>query len=231
MTGARPQSSGGKVRSGRQTQSPIQSGAPPRPPKPTRTSTIPRSQGADDAAAPPPCPRAQSATSRPATPRASGGTGRGLCVLHEPPHPTEYTHPSSSRSLPSRTTPERGRNPRERPRPSTSEPSVALQLPRVRVDGICGDLAGLLKIRLHAGGDPTCAGGCAGWGQADRAADRPQQRSLLVRFGRRSVEQPVTKHLDYSRTADATKMCNMISIAGCKPSVEAQQTKITCGQT
>ena len=38
---------------------------------------------------------------RPATPRSSGGIGRGLCVLHEPPHPTEYTHPSSSRSRPS----------------------------------------------------------------------------------------------------------------------------------
>ena len=74
---------------------------PPRPPKPTRTSTIPRSQGADDDADPPPSPRAQSATSRLATPRASGGTGRGLCVLHEPPHPTEYTHPSSSKSRPS----------------------------------------------------------------------------------------------------------------------------------
>lgn len=36
-----------------------------------------------------------------ATPRASGGAGRGMCVLHEPPHPAEYTQLSPSSPRPS----------------------------------------------------------------------------------------------------------------------------------
>ena len=49
------------------------------------------------------------------------------------PHPKEYTHPSSSRSLPSRTTPERGRNPSMRPCQSRNKPPAPLRLPSVRV--------------------------------------------------------------------------------------------------
>lgn len=79
--------------------------------------------------------------------------------------------------------------PRERPRPSMNKPPGPLLLPRVRVDGICGDLAGLLQIRLPAGGDPTCAGGCAGWGQADRATGGPQaaQPPGVVRMARHAA--------------------------------------------
>ena len=49
----------------------------------------------------PTTPGDRPARSRPATPRASGGTGRGMCVLHEPPRPAEYTQLSSSSPRPS----------------------------------------------------------------------------------------------------------------------------------
>lgn len=51
-------------------------------------------------------------------------------------------------------------------------------------DNVSGDLAGLLQIRLHAGGDPTRAGGRPAEPRTDL-----KQRSLLVRFGRRGIEQ------------------------------------------
>ena len=100
----RPQSSAGEVCSGQGTQSPA-------------TSTP-----------------AQSVTSRPATPRASGTTGQGLCVLHDPPpHPANYTQPSSSNPRPSCIAPRRCRDPLGRPHPRTNKPSAAELLPRARV--------------------------------------------------------------------------------------------------
>lgn len=62
-------------------------------------------------------------------------------------------------------------------------------------DNVSGDLAGLLQIRLHAGGDPTCAGGRPVEPRTDL-----KQRSLLVRFGRQSVEQLVADYLDRGLT-------------------------------
>ena len=99
----RPQSSVGEVCSGQGTQSPA-------------TSTPP-----------------QSVTFRPTTPRASGTTGQGLCVLHEPPHPANYTQPSSSNPRPSCIAPRRCRDPLGRPHPRTNKPSAAELLPRARV--------------------------------------------------------------------------------------------------
>ena len=65
---------------------------------------------------------------------------------------------------------------------------------------LSGDLAGLLPIRLHAGGDPTCAeAALAGDRQTEQRTDL-KQRSLLVRFGRRGVEQLMADHLDRGLT-------------------------------
>ena len=90
---------------------------------------------------------------------------------------------------------------------------------------VSGDLAGLLQIQLHTGGDQTRVGG--------RPAEQRvnlKQRSLLARFGRRGVQQLVAEHLDHGRAADATKMCNITSLAGCKPPVDVRQTSITYRQ-
>ena len=63
-----------------------------------------------------------------------------------------------------------------------------------------GDLAGLLQIRLHtAATQRTLEAALAGGRQAEQRTD-VKQRSLLVRFGRRGIEQLVADHLDRGLT-------------------------------
>ena len=56
--------------------------------------------------------------------------------------------------------------------PISARVTTDLDAARNRPQG--GDLAGLLQIRLHTGGDPTRVGGGDGWGQTGWAAGRPQ---------------------------------------------------------
>ena len=105
-------------------------------------------------------------------PRAVLAGGCAYCT--NPRTPRSTPNPSPVAPDPRALRPGEVGTPRERPRPSTNKPPAAELLPRARVAGICGDLAGLLQIRLHAGGEPTRVGGGDGWRQASRTTGRPQ---------------------------------------------------------
>ena len=92
-------------------------------------------------------------------------------------------------------------------------------------DNVSGDLAGLLQMRLHAGCDPTCAGGCTGWGQADRAADRPQAaqppgavRAAKCRAaGGRLFRPRADLHGDCQEVRGGTEHSRQVDLAGQAP--------------
>ena len=137
MTGARPQSSGGKVRSGRRTQSPIQSAAPSAPAKADQDQHSPMKPGGPTT---PQTPHLLHGRNRPGPgrllhdPRAVLAGGCAYCTNPRTPRSTPTPRPvgPDPRAL----RPGEVGTPRERPRPSTSKPPAALQLPRVRVSGI-----------------------------------------------------------------------------------------------
>ena len=96
-----------------------------------------------------------------------------------------------------------------------------------------GDLAGLLQIQLHASGDPTHAGSCAGWWQTVRTKVRSQaaQPSGVIRAARRRVDsdrppQPWPDlHGDRREARCGTKHSRQVHPAGQAPA--SRRTHIT----
>ena len=148
MTGARPQSSGGKVRSGRTTQSPIQSGGLPRArqsrPGPAQSQEV---RGPTT----PQTPHLFHGRNRPRPgrllhePRAVLAGGCAYCTNPRTPRTTPTPRPvgPDPRAL----HPDEARL-RKRPRPNTNKPSAARLLPRVRVS---------MRWRRGRDSNPRCA--------------------------------------------------------------------------
>ena len=97
-------------------------------------SRLPEKYVPDRERSPPPPPHRRS-RSRPGRllhePRGLLAKGCAYCTT--PPHPANYTQPSSSNPRPSCIAPRRCREPLGRPHPRTNKPSAAELLPRARV--------------------------------------------------------------------------------------------------